>query len=194
MDIKLQPVGHVQQAQAAVPEQAEKLPSYSERYYDDYFEYRCEQSQVARVVFHTRNPFARSLTKGHCRHVSLTMEQAQRLPKPMRILNEVCPCESFAMVNSRKLTSFRSTSLADICEHVQPPGICGKAFIPNSVCLPVYCRCRSSGGAWECSNPRVGYIMPCTGPNRMFFCSGVPLNYFGKNRIWCDILFHSSRL
>lgn len=39
MDIKLANVGHMQQAQAA-PEQAEKLPSYSERYYDDYFEYR----------------------------------------------------------------------------------------------------------------------------------------------------------
>eukprot|EP00892_Ulva_mutabilis_P003471 jgi/Ulvmu1/1496/UM011_0226.1 len=66
-DIRLQPVNQMQQVQAAgqenLPkEQQEKLPAYSERYYDDYFEYR---------------------------HVSLTMEQAQRLPKPMRILAEV---------------------------------------------------------------------------------------------------------
>jgi hypothetical protein len=94
MDIKLQPVGHVQQAQAAVPEQAEKLPSYSERYYDDYFEYRCESSLVARfdvpLVMSTATAAIPVLTGRRCRHVSLTMEQAQRLPKPMRILNEVC--------------------------------------------------------------------------------------------------------
>lgn len=39
-EIKLQPVGQMQPAQPA-PEQKEMLPSYSERYYDDYFEYRC---------------------------------------------------------------------------------------------------------------------------------------------------------
>lgn len=41
-DIVLQPVNQMQQAQAAVMDQQEKLPSYSERYYDDYFEYRCD--------------------------------------------------------------------------------------------------------------------------------------------------------
>lgn len=45
-DIKLQPVNQMQQVQAPgqenVPkDQQEKLPSYSERYYDDFFEYRC---------------------------------------------------------------------------------------------------------------------------------------------------------
>jgi hypothetical protein len=56
-DIKLQPVGQMQQVQPAAQdnlprEQQEKLPAYSERYYDDYFEYRCG----------ARNPSARSLT------------------------------------------------------------------------------------------------------------------------------------
>jgi hypothetical protein len=40
--IVLQPVNQMQQAQAAAMDQQEKLPSYSERYYDDYFEYRCD--------------------------------------------------------------------------------------------------------------------------------------------------------
>lgn len=44
-DIRLQPVNQMQQVQAAGQEnlpkdQQEKLPAYSERYYDDYFEYR----------------------------------------------------------------------------------------------------------------------------------------------------------
>jgi hypothetical protein len=44
-DIKLQPVNQMQQVQAPGQEnlpkdQQEKLPSYSERYYDDFFEYR----------------------------------------------------------------------------------------------------------------------------------------------------------
>lgn len=44
-DIRLQPVNQMQQVQAAGQEnlpkdQQEKLPAYSERYYDDFFEYR----------------------------------------------------------------------------------------------------------------------------------------------------------
>lgn len=55
-DIKLQPVNQMQQVQAPgqenLPkEQQEKLPSYSERYYDDFFEYRYRtQTVILRVA------------------------------------------------------------------------------------------------------------------------------------------------
>ena len=50
-DIKLQPVNQMQQVQAPGQEnlpkdQQEKLPSYSERYYDDFFEYRYRPQTV----------------------------------------------------------------------------------------------------------------------------------------------------
>lgn len=54
-DIKLQPVNQMQQVQAPGQEnlpkdQQEKLPSYSERYYDDFFEYRYRIQTVTHAV------------------------------------------------------------------------------------------------------------------------------------------------
>ena len=104
-DIKLQPVGQMQQAQPA-QDQVERLPSYSERYYDDYFEYRCVCLPWVRRRKKMKRPSASTVTAGYvCRHVSLTMEQAQRLPKPMRLLSEVrlwwvvaCPVQAVEAV------------------------------------------------------------------------------------------------
>ena len=87
--IVLQPVNQMQQAQAAAMDQQEKLPSYSERYYDDFFEYRCVFLASDQRACCSCQQGAAAHTRRSCRHVSLTMDQAQRLPKPMRLLTEV---------------------------------------------------------------------------------------------------------
>lgn len=65
-EIRLQPVGQMQQVQPAAQDnvQQEKLPAYSERYYDDYFEYRCAPPPARSAGAHRARLRGQTSTRG----------------------------------------------------------------------------------------------------------------------------------